>query len=55
MGLSCCSSYSEDGHFDMNRYYTSDISPFLEIDEYLSDREFIVLSYDKRGTGEIVG
>jgi alpha-beta hydrolase superfamily lysophospholipase len=39
------------GAVDMNETITTDIKPFWQISEYLTDRGFVVLKYDKRGIG----
>jgi uncharacterized protein len=39
------------GATDMNETLTSDTKPFWEISQYLAERGFVVLRYDKRGVG----
>lgn len=39
------------GTTDMNETVTPDSKPFWEISQYLSERGFVVLRYDKRGVG----
>src|SRR5215207_443270 len=39
------------GAFDMNETLAADTKPFWEIYQYLSERGFAVLRYDKRGVG----
>ena len=40
------------GALDMNETLTENSKPFWEISQYLSERGFAVLKYDKRGVGE---
>jgi uncharacterized protein len=40
------------GALDMNETLTKNSKPFWEISQYLSERGFAVLKYDKRGVGE---
>jgi pimeloyl-ACP methyl ester carboxylesterase len=40
------------GALDMNETITKNTKPFWEISQYLSERGFAVLKYDKRGVGE---
>ena len=40
------------GAIDMNSTLTKDAKPFWQIAQYLSERGFAVLRYDKRGVGE---
>lgn len=40
------------GPVDMNETTTEDVKPFWQISQYLSERGFAVLKYDKRGIGE---
>jgi uncharacterized protein len=40
------------GAIDMNVTISPDIKPFWQIAQYLSERGFVVLRYDKRGVGE---
>ena len=40
------------GAVDMNETLTKTSKPFWEISQYLSERGFAVLKYDKRGVGE---
>ena len=40
------------GNHDMNETFSKTSKPFWEISEYLSERGFAVLRYDKRGIGE---
>jgi uncharacterized protein len=40
------------GTTDMNETLTQDTKPFWQISQYLSERGFVVLRYDKRGVGE---
>jgi uncharacterized protein len=39
------------GPADMNETLSPDVKPFLQISQYLSERGFAVLRYDKRGVG----
>jgi predicted alpha/beta hydrolase len=39
------------GAIDMNSTLTKDAKPFYQIAQYLSERGFVVLRYDKRGVG----
>jgi predicted alpha/beta hydrolase len=39
------------GAIDMNSNLTKDAKPFYQIAQYLSERGFVVLRYDKRGVG----
>ncbi|HEU4822868.1 MAG TPA: hypothetical protein VFS97_05525, partial [Nitrososphaeraceae archaeon] len=39
------------GAIDMNETLSSDSKPFWQIAQYLSERGFVVLRYDKRGVG----
>jgi alpha-beta hydrolase superfamily lysophospholipase len=39
------------GAIDMNETLTPDTKPFWQISQYLSERGFVVLRYDKRGVG----
>jgi uncharacterized protein len=39
------------GAIDMNETLSPDTKPFWEISQYLSERGFVVLRYDKRGVG----
>jgi predicted esterase len=41
------------GAIDMNSTLTKDSKPFWQIAQYLSERGFAVLRYDKRGVGDI--
>ena len=40
------------GPVDMNETITNDVKPFWQISQYLTERGFAVLKYDKRGIGE---
>jgi CubicO group peptidase (beta-lactamase class C family)/predicted esterase len=40
------------GPLDMNETLSEDAKPFWQISQYLADRGFVVLRYDKRGVGE---
>jgi pimeloyl-ACP methyl ester carboxylesterase len=40
------------GATDMNEHVGKNAAPFLQISQYLSERGFAVLKYDKRGIGE---
>jgi uncharacterized protein len=39
------------GALDMNETFSPDTKPFWQISQYLSERGFVVLRYDKRGVG----
>jgi uncharacterized protein len=43
---------SGSGATDMNEHVGKNTAPFLQISQYLSERGFAVLKYDKRGIGE---
>jgi uncharacterized protein len=43
---------SGSGATDMNEHVGKNTAPFLQISQYLSERGFAVLRYDKRGIGE---
>ena len=38
------------GPIDMNVTISPDVKPFWQISQYLSERGFVVLRYDKRGS-----
>ena len=39
------------GSVDMNETLTQDAKPFWQLSQYLTERGFVVLRYDKRGIG----
>ena len=43
--------YPGSGATDMNSTLNKDVKPFWDIANYLSERGFELLLYDKRGTG----